>query len=506
MCSIAGAFWFDPKVARSRNAEEMVSSALEVLARRGPDDSSVDAVAQNCVMGGNRLIIRGSATQGRMPFVDGERRAYYNGEIYNFRELTPDSHSDGEAILPAYARWGHDCFKQFDGEFAISVWNGETSTLLLARDHTGTKPLYFSLNPERILWASSASAINRMEPHPFCGDTRSSVYKKTLSVQEPYTSFSGIWLLPPGHYLEVSRHGARLHAYNCWEDASMDRTDVDTLFEILKRSLESRLDYAGVIGIPMSAGIDSGIIAFTADKLGVPYHVFSVVEMFGQPTDEADHIEERIGRLKNVTGVTRLACNEAEYVDALSTIYSPDYYDSAKFDGGSIPMHTVFRAMQREGIRVAIDGTGGDELFHGYRFRDKFKPVNGWPNPWSKTDYFHSLFTSMLDYTAKSDRAGSHFSIEARYPFQSAALVRESFKLRASPILKWPLRQFLLEELPYGEPTSADISGKYGFWLQHRKQRLTVRDMESAWCRANGLDSLPTALPAPFPFQIGSRA
>jgi asparagine synthase (glutamine-hydrolysing) len=197
MCSIAGAFWFDPKVARSKKAEEMVAKALEVLAKRGPDDSSVDAVAQNCVLGGNRLIIRGSATQGCMPFVDGERRAYYNGEIYNFRELAPDADSDGEAILPAFDRWGRECFKQFDGEFAISIWDGETSTLLLARDHTGAKPLYFSLNQERILWASSASAINRMERHSFCADTRSSVYKQTLSVQEPYTSFSGIWLSHP---------------------------------------------------------------------------------------------------------------------------------------------------------------------------------------------------------------------------------------------------------------------------------------------------------------------
>jgi asparagine synthase (glutamine-hydrolysing) len=440
-----------------------------------------------------------------MPFVNGEHRAYFNGEIYNFHELTPDAHSDGEAILPAYAQWGSDCFKQFDGEFAISIWNGDTSTLLLARDATGAKPLYFSINRERVLWASSASAINRMEPHPFCSDTRSSVYKQTLSVQEPYTSFSGIWLLPPGHFLEVSKYGARLQAYNSWEDASMDRTDVDTLFDVLRQSLESRLSYAGTIGIPLSAGIDSGIIAFTADKLGVPYQVFSVVEMFGEATEESCFIEERIGRLKNATGVTRLACNEREYLDALSTIYSPDYYDSAKFDGGSIPMHTVFQAMHREGIRVAIDGTGGDELFHGYRFRDKFKAVNGWPNPWSKTECFHSLFTSMLDYTAKSDRAGSHFSIETRYPFQSASLVRESFKLRPSEILKWPLRRFLLEQLSYGKATPVDVSGKYGFSLKHRKQRLIVRDMQLAWCRANGLDSLPTAVPAPFPFQIGNR-
>jgi asparagine synthetase B (glutamine-hydrolysing) len=295
----------------------------------------------------------------------------------------------------------------------------------------------------------------------------------------------------------------KLFCYNHWGEYLADSEDVDQLFASLESSIRSRLEYSGTIGISMSGGIDSGIIAFMADKLNVQYHIFSVIEMFGEKTEETDAILERINRLKNASGVSLLRCNEEQYQKALNQIYLPNYYDSEKFDTGNIPTHTVFEAMKKQNIRVAIDGTGGDELFHGYNFRDQFKPVEGWPQPWKNNNFFYSLFTTLLDYTAKDDRAGAFFSIETRFPYQCVAVMKEALKLRHSHLLKWPLRKLLLEYLDYGKPTSLDLNGKVGFDLKNRDKQQMLMDMSKRWCQEHSITSLPTNPPKKFPFKIG---
>lgn len=481
----------------------MTESALTCLKSRGPDESSVVRVRGNLVMGGNRLIIRGSPGEGSMPFKHGQNLMFYNGEIYNFKDWKKDASSDGEVILPLYDEFGRSTFSKLDGEFAISIWDESKESLLLVRDPFGTKPVYFSLDNRRLLWASSASAINEMERHEFCAAVQGPCYKHTLSVQEPYTSYKGIWLLPPGHFMLANDSGVKLCCYNRWDEYSAVGEDVTKLFESLEKSLESRLDYTATVGIPMSAGIDSGIIAYMADKLKVKYHIFSVIEIFGEKTPETDAILERIHRLKNAGSVTLLKCNEEQYSDALSEIFLPGYYDSEKFDNGSILTHTVFKAMKKENIRVAIDGTGGDELFHGYPFRENFRPVEGWPQPWKRNNFFYSMFTTLLDYTSKVDRAGAFFSIETRFPYQAMNVMKEALRLKHSENLKWPLRRFLMERLDYGKPTEIDLSRKLGFHITTKPQVKTLIDMMRAWCRANKLPSLPTNTPEAFPFKMG---
>lgn len=481
----------------------MTESALTCLQSRGPDESSVVTIRDNLVMAGNRLIIRGNFGEGSMPFKYNQNLMFYNGEIYNFRNWNKNASSDGEVILPLYDEFGPKVFSKLDGEFAISIWDESKESLLLIRDPFGTKPIYFSLDNRRLLWASSASAIHEMERHDFCEAVQGPCYKHTLSVQEPYTSYKGIWLIPPGHFLLANDSGVKLSCYNQWDEYSAASEDVTKLFESLEKSLESRLDYAGTIGIPMSAGIDSGIIAYMADKLKVKYHIFSVIEIFGEKTPETDAILERINRLKNASSVTLLQCSEEQYRDALNEVFLPNYYDSEKFDNGNILTHTVFKAMKKENIRVAMDGTGGDELFHGYPFRKNFRPVDGWPQPWKTNNFFYSMFTTLLDYTSKADRAGAFFSIETRFPYQAMNIMKEALKLKYSAILKWPLRKFLIECLDYGEPTDIDLNKKFGFHITTKPQAEILIDMMRAWCRANKLSSLPTNPPKTFPFRMG---
>lgn len=503
MCSIAGLYWFGSNRPKSETLLKMTNNALVSLKNRGPDESSIVEINDRCVMSGNRLIIRGDRGKGSMPFSHNNDLLFYNGEIYNFQEWDRGVYSDGEILLPLYNEFGFSAFSKLDGEFAISIWDDSHETLLLIRDQFGTKPIYFSLNDERLLWASSAGAINEMQRHNLCAAVKGPTYHCTYSVQEPYTSYEGIWLLPPGHFLVAKRSGIKLFCYNHWGEYLANSEDVDQLFESLESSIRSRLDYTGTIGISMSGGIDSGIIAFMADKLNVKYHIFSVIEMFGEKTEETDAILERVERLKNAGGVSLLRCNEDQYQKALKHIYLPNYYDSEKFDTGNISTYTVFEAMKKQNIRVAIDGTGGDELFHGYNFRDQFKPPEGWPEPWKNNNFFYSLFTTLLDYTAKADRAGAFFSIETRFPYQSVRVMKEALKLKYSDSLKWPLRKLLLEYLDYGDPTDLDLKGKVGFDLKNKDKQCMLMDMLKKWCEEHSITSLPINPPKKFPFKMG---
>lgn len=506
MCSIAGAFWFDSSSKPDIDKlNYLVKSALEVLINRGPDESSISEVSNNCVIGGNRLIIRGCPGSGSMPFRYNKNRLFYNGEIYNYKSWDSKAASDGEVILPLFDQYQYSVFEKLDGEFAIALWDDDSKTLILARDQFGTKPLYFSLDEHRLLFASSASAINRIEKHDFCQTVKGPTYKHSYAVQEPYTSYRGIWQIPPGHFLITNKNGANLFCYNQWPEYQGTTSNTKECFDTLKNSLMSRMDYEQTIGIPMSGGIDSGIIAFMAEKMNKKYQIFSVIEIFGQRTDEADSIEERINRLKKPEKVNLIKFGENEYLKALEEIFLDDYYDSEKFDNGNLLMHAVFDTMNANNIRVAIDGSGGDELFHGYKFHDDFKPVSGWPKPWKKTKYFYSLYTTLLDYTAKSDRAGAHFSIEARYPFQNVNLMKAALKLTNSEKLKWPLRKFLLEEVEYGQPLDIDVNGKFGFSIKNKDKVKMIQDMTESWCKERGIKSLPKTKPLEFPFAMNRQ-
>jgi len=505
MCSIAGVYWLDYNSPNTNILKEMTERALTALRNRGPDESSMAIVHNKCVMGGNRLIIRGDFRNGSMPFTYNENILFYDGEIYNYKKWNKQALSDGEVILPLFREFGYKIFSEFDGEFAISIWDSSKNSLILARDPFGTKPVYFSLNKKRLLWASSAHAINQMEKHEFCAAVKGPTYQHSYAVQEPYTSYNGIWLLPPGHFLIANSRGIKLYCYNQWQEYYPQSENLDEVFTALDETLKLRLDYNGIIGIPMSGGIDSGIIAFMADQLNLKYHLFSVVKIFGKSTEETNVILKRIKRLRNVNKVTLLECNEEQYQKALKEMFLPNYYDSEKFDNGNIVLHTVFDAMKREGIKVAIDGGGGDELFHGYTIRDDFKPVKDWPRPWKTNNYFYSLFTTLLDYTSKTDRAGSYFSIESRFPFQSIRLMRAALEIKYSSILKWPLRKYLLEHLNYGSPLRTDLYGKFGFSIENRDKTSMITDMQMAWCKSNDLSSLPVKPATKFPFKMGVK-
>lgn len=501
MCSIIGFLGLGGTQANN-DVEERMNLALRLMARRGPDQQAMVRVSRECILGGNRLIVRGDRKVGKMPFKNGNTIAFYNGEIYNAHNWT-SSASDGDAILPAYAKYGVRFPSEFDGEFAICLWDDHAGRLLLARDVFGTKPLFFAFDRTKLIWASSEAALATMaDSFELCRAVRGPAYQHTYAIQEPYTSYAGIWQLPPAHYLIASRQSVEVGPYFIWgSDAQEPEMPASELEESLWSALCTRLHHRTTVAIPMSGGIDSGIIAFAAEQLGCAYHVFSVVSIFGRSTVEAPSIFERVSRLKNCSGVTLIDFSLDDYERAIASLYTDCYHASEYYDNGALLTHAVMERVAEAGIRVVVDGSGGDELFDGYDFRADLAAPDGWPRPW-KTQSLYSIFTTLLAYTAKVDRAGAFFSIEPRFPFQSRSLAHAALR-RVGLTKKAPLRDFLLRRLPYGEPLAPDICGKYGFSMRGCDlDRIRAR-MRREWCLAHGLTSPPSAPPIDFPMAVG---
>lgn len=496
MCSLIGIYRFPGTICKYQDHID-IKEGLKTLYRRGPDQEFLEQVDSRCILGGNRLIIQGNKQLGRMPFVFDNYVGCYNGEIYNSQEYT-DSKADGESLLPAYQKHGVSIGEHLDGEFAICIWDSSTATLLLSRDHFGTKPLFFAFDQTRLVWSSSARVISIMMQRELCTIEESPAYQHTYATQEPYSSFQGVWSIPPGHTLIVSNQEITLRVNYGWPIPT-STTNAPLVVSALWESLISRMTYDDTIAIPMSAGIDSGILAFAAERMGIPYHIFSLTKIFGIDTVEAPFIEERLSRLPNAK-VTLIDCTEKDYANALHTIYSDSYYDSEYLDNGAILTYCVAKAVHKAGLKVLIDGTGGDELFDGYDFRDDLKNPLGWPALLSYPA-LNSIYTTLLAYTMKVDRAGGYYSFEARFPFQSRALLHAAIACKQE-LKKAPLRNFLLNELYYGAPLSPDISGKYGFSMRGHDVSSIRNDMRRAWLKSIHLP-YPIERALRFPFRVG---
>ena len=457
-------------------------------------------------MGGNRLAIRGDR-ESRQPLRSENTTVYYNGEIYNWRAWHPDSNYDGFAIATAYRNHGLDGLRALRGEFAIALWDHHARRLLLARDAFGRRPLYFCFVQGGIAWASTESALLQLADIParYCASVQSSTYRHQFAVQEPYTSYDRIWSVPPGHVLVCDRGAVSLQRY--YEPptayARPEHEAYEGLETAMQRSLSSKLSHDGCVAIPMSAGIDSGIIAFTANRMNVQFEVFSIVAMFGKETREAAAIYERARRLDGAEKIHFLEVTEDDYRAAIDDVFSNGCFNSARFDTGAVGLHKVLREVRRRNLRVLLDGTGGDEFFHGYKFRDEIQRPDGWPHDFDSCPMHYSTMTTLLDNNGKVERLGGHFSVEARFPLQDEEIFECASSLRPRSTLKWPLRRYLLEKCDYGPSLTADIEEKFGFSVQGRALDSVVLEMRDAWLRARGLSSVPSRAPTTFPFPIG---
>jgi asparagine synthase (glutamine-hydrolysing) len=379
MCGIAGLLRSDSRAP----GRELLEAAAERLRRRGPDSSGV-WIEGAIGLAHRRLAIIDLSPTGAQPMrsPDGRYAIVYNGEVYNFRELRDELEpraghwrggSDTEVILEAYARWGPACVERFDGMFAFAIWDCERERLFAARDRLGVKPFYYTHGPEGFAFASRPRALLALQP----GLSREVDLQGLRSYLEagyfpaPHSFFRAVRKLPPGHSLMLERGALSLSRYfdlgrleveRAWVER--DEADLlDELEEIVRRAVVSRMVSDVPLGVFLSGGIDSSLVAAQmARASSQPIHSFTI------GFEEREYDESRwAARVAAQLGAEHRSASLK--VDALLSLLPrfQEEFDEPFFDYSAFPVMSV-SSLASEHVKVALSGDGGDELFGGYHY------------------------------------------------------------------------------------------------------------------------------------------
>jgi asparagine synthase (glutamine-hydrolysing) len=385
MCGIFGII-----AQNARIPGGVLERGTQSLAHRGPDDSGTillrDSIPEpiEIGLGNRRLAILDLSPLGHQPMQDAETGNWivYNGEIYNFRDIRNEleksgtnfvSHSDTEVILKAYARWGKACLTKFRGMFALALWDASRHELFLARDPMGIKPLYYTQAGSYFIFASEVRTLlgtglvhRRIDPAGLIN------YLTFGSAYDPLTLVEGVHALPPGHTL--TWEGGVLRQSSYWDlidespgngrtlaplSAENEKNAAEHLRPILEEAVRLQLVSDVPVGVFLSGGIDSSALVSILSCSGITPSTFSIVFR------EADFSEAQHSRAIAARFHTDHHEINVSQSDVLATI--PDALgamDLPTMDG--INTYFVSRETRRAGVKVALSGLGGDEVFAGY--------------------------------------------------------------------------------------------------------------------------------------------
>ena len=378
MCGIAGI------LRPNRPAEALgpdIRGMLSHIAHRGPDGYGT-LVDDGFAMGTVRLAILDPAG-GAQPFGDPTGRYWlcYNGEIYNYRELRATLEARGfsfrttcdtEVVLAAWIAWGPDCLTRFNGGFAFALYDAETGSLFLARDRFGKRPLYYAIRGGSVLFASEMKAFLAVPGFSFeqDPDQLSAILAQWTPLPEQ-SGFFGIKSLGMGEYLSVKDGTLTTRAYDTLRFDIGPRVEaeeeaLEAIRARLSRSVELRLRSDVEVGVYLSGGVDSAIVAALArDFASKPLSTFSVEFEDAEFDESAEQrlIAEHLGTSHHAERIS--------HADIAAAMPAAVFHaEVPAFRSAFVPMYLLSQRTKAEGIKVILSGEGADEAFLGY---DLFK-------------------------------------------------------------------------------------------------------------------------------------
>jgi asparagine synthase (glutamine-hydrolysing) len=352
---------------------------------RGPDDAGVELLSTNradidLALGHRRLSILDLSVAGRQPMLDAASGLWtvYNGEIYNHLELRRQlggeyrSGCDTETLLRAFARWDMDAVQHFRGMFAFAVWDPHAQELLLCRDRLGVKPLYYAQVGKNFLFASELRALLATGLVPRKLDAEGlNGYLAFGAVQEPSTIVRGVRLLPAGHWLRVRPGKPPGYPERYWSPpftngAAGDGPVEERVGRLVEEAVQCRLLSDVPLGAFLSGGIDSSVIVAAMARQNHKAIRTFTLNFTEAGYGEGPYAEEVAALYKTEHTTAQVAADDLldHFDEAL------DAADQPSIDG--VNTYYVCKLARRSGLKVALCGHGGDELFGGY---DNFKLI-----------------------------------------------------------------------------------------------------------------------------------
>ena len=386
MCGINGYINFEFR--GEKHFFDRIEKMNKALSHRGPDDSGV-YIGENLGLGHTRLSIIDLSELGHQPMHFNEHLIIFNGEIYNFLDLKSrliklghsfKSNSDTEVLLHCFLEYGEKCFDLIEGMFAFFILNKKTGVGYLVRDRLGIKPIYYYYNGKNFIFSSEMSAIESFEEITLnINDEIVPYYLKLLYTPKNQTPYKEIKKLPAGSYIKIDTKNLDFKFNNYWSlkninhNNSSKKYDWENIKSLIINSIEKRLISDVPIGLWLSGGVDSSLIAGIISKeLGVKLNTFSYTY-----TKDYEHLSES-SRAEYVS--KSLNHNHKTIaIDPVKIFSNIDEILSKQEEWIGNPAALIYHKLSEETkqhVTVALTGTGGDELFGGYNRYRALKLMN----------------------------------------------------------------------------------------------------------------------------------
>lgn len=458
MCGIAGIVTADSHSPEPRLLEHMA----RVQSHRGPDQSGVELLP-GAGFAHRRLSIIDPDT-GRQPArsADGRYTLVYNGEIYNFPQLTKElaalgyrfeGHCDTNALLHAWQAWGPDCIQRLRGMFAFAVWDATERRLFLVRDRLGIKPLYYGFTKDGdLLFGSELKALlvhprlaREIEPRAV------EAYMALGYVPDPYSIYKTVYKLPPGHIANYAvRDGEP--AIKTWWDLQFpppdDRDEWQAeagLRERLQEAVRMRMVADVPLGAFLSGGVDSSIVV--AEMAGLSAEPVKTCAVgFDRAAFDEGACARRVADLFKTQHLQRqVGSGDYGLLPTLARIHDEPFADSS-----ALPTYRVCE-LARGRVKVALSGDGSDESFLGYR-RYRLHGAESRARGWLPRSLRRPVFTGVGRAWPKMDWAPR--ALRAKTTLQSLALDTAEAYCHSVSVLPESLRGVL-----YSKRFHSDLQG-----------------------------------------------
>lgn len=355
---------------------------MKLMNNRGPDDSGIWTDGQHCIFGFARLAILDLSPTGNQPMTtsDGRYAIIINGKVYNFKELRNElqekgwnfrSRGDTEVVLFALAEWGKSALQRFNGMFALAFYDTAEKILLFARDHAGSKPLYYLADSHGLMFASQYDQV--LAHHWAQGleidQSSLSLYLRFGYIPAPYAILKNTHLLEPGSWMEVNASGnfskGRFFEFPIYQKPDLHGEEAyEAVDASLKEAVQRQMISDVPLGCFLSGGIDSPLITAIAQSLhNQPIQAFSI----GVENSDLDESKDAALYAKELGVNHHIHMIQLEQVENLAVEAAAAC--SEPFGDYSIFPTLSVSKFASQHVKVILSGDGGDELFWGYTDR-----------------------------------------------------------------------------------------------------------------------------------------
>jgi asparagine synthase (glutamine-hydrolysing) len=403
MCGIAGELRFDQQFADVQTVVEMTS----MQSRRGPDGEGIFSLGSRC-FGHRRLSIMDLSQRAHQPFIDNltGMGIVFNGAIYNHHELRKEladkgyqfvSNGDTEVIIKAWHAWGPKALERFYGMFAFVLWERDSGITYMARDRLGIKPLYYTINNDRLRFASSLPALVAG------GGVDTSIDSQALHhylsfhavVPAPHTILRGVRKVAPGTLMTVHPTG-KCETVEWWK-LEFKRSDEDEkrsfedwkslVLDSLRVSVKRRLVADVPVGVLLSGGLDSSLITGLLAEAGTPdLRTYSIgFEAVDSEAGDEYHYSDLVSRHYG-TIHEKLHIPASDLLRALPDAIGAMAEPMVSHD--CVAFYLLSQAVSLHS-RVVQSGQGADEVFGGYHWYPPLMEIN---NPDAGVDAYRRVF------------------------------------------------------------------------------------------------------------------